>query len=216
MPDSQLVLNGRDREILEALTWRVRLMSVRQVGRTWWAGATDPDGGARARLKALERAGLVQTFTAMARPELELAGPLAVWEVGQAPPDLAALSYRLMSRWAEALRQTQCAVATARAGHLFGGRGGRLPKAQEETHDLHVAGMFLRYRQLRPDLMRHWASEEIVKRGRPKVRGEKLPDAMILAPDSARAVEFGGEYPKEKLAAFHAYCVAEQYPYEIW
>lgn len=212
----RFVLSSRDNEILDALTIRVRLFSVAQVARTWWSQTADPDANARERLKQLDRAGLITRFTLMSRPELPLEAPVLVWEPGDKTPDLGSVSYILQSRFSAALEKNPCVIATTRAAAKFGGHGGKLPKNAEQTHDVHVAAMFLRYRGLRPDLIRHWISEEIIKRTRPKVKGEKLPDAMIRAGDYERVIEFGGEYGKDKLIAFHDYCVKKNLPYELW
>lgn len=212
----RFVLSPRDNEILDALTIRVRLFSVAQVARTWWSETADPEANARERLKLLDRAGLIHRFTLMSRPELPLEAPVVVWEPGQEAPDLGAASYTLQSRFCAALEKTPCVIATARTAAKFGGHGGRFPKNAEQTHDVHVAAMFLRYRSLKPDLMKYWISEEVIKRTRPKIKGEKLPDAMIRTEDYERVIEFGGEYDKEKLLAFHDYCAGRALPYEIW
>ena len=212
----RLSLSPRDNEILDSLTLRVRLLSVSQVARTWWAETANPEANATERLKLLEKAGLVQRFTAMARPELPLEAPIVVWEVGQAPPDFGAASYRLQARFTAALQKRPCVIATRMAGARFGGKGGRLPRKAEQTHDIHMAAVFLRYRSLHPNLIEHWQSEEIIKRDRPAKKGEKLPDAMIRTGTWDRVVEFGGEYNRDKLIAFHDYCAEKGFPYEIW
>jgi hypothetical protein len=212
----RFTLNPRDIDILDALSIRVRLFSVAQVARTWWGSTSAPESNAQKRLKLLEAAGLVTRFNLMARPELPLEAPVLIWEPGQATPDLGAASYQLQSRFTAPLQTTPCVIATSRAATKFGGYGGRFPKYAEQTHDVHVAAMYLRYRSLRPDLIRHWISEEIIKRTRQKIKGDKLPDAMIRTGDYERVIEFGGEYEKEKLIAFHDYCVKKDLPYELW
>jgi hypothetical protein len=212
----RFVLSPRDKEILDALSIRVRLFSVAQIARTWWSETADPEANARERLRSLERAGLVSRFTIMSRPELPLEAPVLVWEPGHPAPDLGAASYKLQSRFSAALEKTSCVIAAARAATVFGGYGGRFPRQAEQTHDVHVAAMFPKYRSLRPDLIKHWISEEVIKRTRPKIKGEKLPDAMIRTETYERVIEFGGEYGKEKLIKFHEYCAAKKLPYEIW
>lgn len=214
--DERYTLTRRDQEIIEALTLRVRLFSLRQLARTWWAGSAAGEPQARARMKLLERAGLVTGCTLMARPELELAAPVIAWEPGAAEPDFGAASWQLCSRFTAPLRHTPCIIATPQAGVRYGGRGGRFPKAAEQTHDLHVATLFLRYRERHPELVPNWLSEELIKRSRPQIRGEKLPDALIRTESFTRVVEFGGEYARGKLEAFHGYCRTRSLPYEVW
>jgi hypothetical protein len=207
-------LTERDREILETLTLKIRFLSVSQVARTWWADSANSVANARARLKALEQAGLIVRFTTIAHPEIELASPIAVWEPGDRAPDFGSASWRLKSRWTKPPAATPSVIATKGAGHQFAGFGGRYPRPTEQTHDLHVAALYLGFRLLRPDEARAWVSEEIL---RADLRGaDKLPDAMIRAGDSKRVIEFGGAYGKPKLASFHRFCAELELPYELW
>jgi len=95
---------------------------------------------------------------------------------------------------------------------MFGGHGGRYPRESEETHDIHLAAVYLRFRSIAPALASSWVSEARIKRERKTNRG-KLPDAMV---DKRRVIEFGGAYKKAKLAAFHKYCAAREFDYEVW
>jgi hypothetical protein len=95
---------------------------------------------------------------------------------------------------------------------MFGGHGGRFPRESEETHDLHLATVYLRFRSVSPELTISWVHEEEIKRDRRQRRG-KLPDAMV---GKARVVEFGGAYKKDKLMAFHKFCETRGFNYEVW
>jgi len=66
-----------------------------------------------------------------------------------------------------------------------------------------------------PKRARYWQSEaQILARG--GGRNEKLPDAIIRSPSEKTVIEFGGEYSKRKLAAFHTHCADRGLAYEIW
>jgi hypothetical protein len=84
-----------------------------------------------------------------------------------------------------------------------------------------MAQVFLRYRLREPALIRQWIFEEQVKterrieRAGPKY-GEKLPDAFLRSDSGERAIEFGGAYGKDKVAAFHGYCKERSLAYELW
>jgi hypothetical protein len=211
----RLELTSRDFEILEVLTQRVRVLSLEQIARTWWA--TSPNGPklARERRKLLAKDSLVDQVEAAAHPELPLSKPVLTWSPGAAEPDLGSASYQLQSRWRASPKPTLFNVASKKAGNRFGGHGGRMPLGTHRTHDLHMAAVFLLLRRSDPDTAKCWVFEERLRRdGRSK--SEKLPDAMIQNGTSRKVVEFGGAYSKKKLEVFHGYCAGQELPYEVW
>jgi len=212
-------MTPRDVQILEVLTKRVRVLSLDQIARTWWTGSSNPPRIARERLRTLSAQGLVEVQLLPAYPELPLTSPVLSWHPKQVEPDFGAVSFKLQSRWKKDPVLTTCVSATKLAVSRFGGHGGRAPRAVELSHDIHMAAVFLRYRERHPEILKHWTFEEQVKAERRRdlaPRGLKLPDAFLRLPEGSRAVEFGGAYSKEKLLAFHAYCKEYQFPYEIW
>jgi hypothetical protein len=212
MPPS---LTTRDEEILDALSHRVRVLSAEQIGRTWWAKSATPRQQAITRMKVLTELGLVSQYQALAHPEIPLLEPVLSWRRGEPPPDFARAAYRLQARWTKPFTSVTCFIATKRAGRISGGSGGRRSRTSEQTHDIHLASVFLRYRSVSPELIRQWTSEATILERRNGAR-EKLPDAMILDGAQRRVIEFGGAYGKEKIEGFHNYCVNEHLPYEIW
>ncbi len=222
-----IILTSRDLQILDTLTRRVRVMSIQQIARTWWAESADCTRVAQNRLRALEAEGLLHIDSAPAHPELQLEEPVARWALDERSPDFGAVSYQLQSRWREHPILTSCVSASKIAANRFGGYGGRPPRAVERTHDIHMAQVFLRYRKEHPALIKHWVFEEQVKAERKRAArsaerlyvsdaGEKLPDAFLRSPSGTKVIEFGGAYGKDKLQAFHAYCKEHSFPYEIW
>jgi hypothetical protein len=210
----RFTLTRRDEEILTALTLRVRFLSLAQIARTWWSQASQPEAAAQARIKLLRRAGLLQSFHAMAHPELALVAPIILWQPGEAVPNFGAASYQLISRWTQTVIATPSVIATSGAGNRFGGSGGRFPRQSEHTHDLHMGALFLQFRQRFPDLLPYWISEERLREEKPS--GESLPDALLRSPERTCVIEFGGAYRKEKLLRFHESCADNFLPYEIW
>jgi DNA-binding Lrp family transcriptional regulator len=201
------LLSGDARELLNDLTQKVRVFSAAQIGRTW------PGLDSANRLKRLEENGLIVVFRAMVHPELPLNQPVAVWAPGAAVPDFAEVSYKLRSRWVEAGVSTPCVIASRATGRMFGGHGGRYPRESEETHDVHLAAIYLKLRSKEPLLAATWIHEEEIKSSR-ESRSGKLPDAILQ--QSGKIVEFGGAYKKAKLLAFHEYCQAQGLEYEVW
>jgi hypothetical protein len=76
--------------------------------------------------------------------------------------------------------------------------------------------MFLAVRQHNPEFVANWLDED---RLAPYRRGQKLPDAAIVcrAPElPALVLEFGGDYSKSRLQAFHNDNESRGLSYEIW
>jgi len=211
----QVELTNRDEAILQALTNRVRVLSIGQVARTFWDGSVHPGTAAKRRLARLEDAGLIEPMMLMAHPELLLSDPVVRWRPGDASPDLGQASYRLKARWTKSPIPTAVVVASERGGNAAGGIGGRRPRTSEGTHDLHVASVYLRLLRDSPSRARYWVSEGALARPM-RGCGNKLPDALIASPSERTVVEFGGAYPKRKLEGFHAFWAKEQMAYEIW
>jgi hypothetical protein len=214
-------LTRRDREILDALTKRIRVFSLHQIARTWWADCSDPERVADNRLRQLAADDLLEIRRAPAHPELPLEEPVVTWALGEGTPDFGSVSYKLQARWSAHPILTPCVSATKKATRLFGGHGGRGPRDVERTHDIHMARVFLLYRIRRPEVLPGWVFEEQIKAERKLERrraeyGEKLPDVVLREGSSSRVVEFGGAYNKDKLTAFHGYCKEYSFPYEIW
>ena len=202
--------------MLEALAFKVRMLSLDQVARTWWGQATDAPRLARRRLSRLEDVGLLERREVRSRPLLELVEPVSSWQPGAPKPDLGAASWKLRTRWTEAPRATPVYVATRRALNELGGRGGRLPTLGQETHDLHTSELYLRLLREQPERAARWVGEERLKAQRG--RGEKVPDGLILDElgEPELAVEFAGAYPKRRLEDFHRDAEERGLAYELW
>lgn len=214
-----MMTTTRDHQILDALTRRVRVLTLDQIARTWWNDSASPVRVVRERLRTLAAEGLVRIDRSPAHPEIALHQPVLRWSIGDTDPELGQVSYALQSRWREHPVLTPNVSATKLAADRFGGHGGRPPRAVELTHDIHMAAVFLRYREQQPEVLKHWTFEEQVKAERRRAKtppGLKLPDAFLRLPEGTRVVEFGGAYSKEKLLAFHGYCKEYLFPYEIW
>jgi hypothetical protein len=85
----------------------------------------------------------------------------------------------------------------------------------EQTHDVHLAAVFLLFRNRSPTLVSRWVSEATILRNRDD-KFQKLPDAVIEFETGPLVVEFGGAYSKEKVESFHGYCEENSLPYELW
>ena len=207
-------LTQRDEEILDTLSRRVRLLVLSQIATHWWKSTSSSKANAQARIRTLEQAGWVSSHVVMAHPILQMEGPLFSWSPGKTFPPYRSLSYQLVRRWNQEPIRMKTYIATSKSGHHFGGRGGKLPRNHELSHDIHLAQVFLskwkghgKGQGMDPEL---WESEELFHA---QERNLKRPDAFIR-PNTA--IEMGGQYGVDKLKTFHALCEENRWDYEIW
>lgn len=209
------MLTRRDLRMLEILTHRLRVISLDQIARVFWGDTSNSRENARRRLALLEGEGLVETGVLLTRSLPPLEVPIARWAPGSPRPDFGPIAHQLKSRWPRQLQSTSVVIATAVAGHRFGGGGGRKPRTSEASHDLGLASVYLRLVETDPARAGAWVSEATLYR-RGGGRNEKLPDAMILRPEERTIIEFAGEYRKTKLEEFHIHCEDQGLAYELW
>jgi hypothetical protein len=210
------MLTERERDILSALSSRVRMLSFEVVLREWWPPSKAAKTNARLRLSELVEAGLLVRERALARPLLPLAEPVFRWKPGEDAPACGELSWAMQKRWTEPAREIAVYLATRRAAAIFGGKAeGRIKNLSQVTHDIHLAALYLRFRREAPTLAAGWVGEEIFA---PTRERQKLPDAMLYDGQGRPrlVVEFGGAYPTERVKAFHEDCAARGLPYELW
>lgn len=210
-----MLRTDRDSDILNALAFRVRMLSLGQIAGAWWGDSSDPPRFAGRRLGPLVDAGLLQEREVLAHPLLELKAPEFAWTPGEPGPDVDAVSYRLKSRWTERRTRTRVFLATKRTLAELGGAGGKLPVLGQETHDLHMGSVYLRLRRLDREAAESWVGEDVFA---PERRGQKLPDAVLLGPggEVRLVIDFAGSYDAERVAAFHEDCARRGTPYELW
>jgi hypothetical protein len=209
-----LHFTDRDRELLQALSQKVRLFSQRQVAEHLWNGEL---ANARRRLKRLEQAGLVTRLTVHARSLPPIETPLLSWRPHEVAPDFGALAYRCQHRWkSRAVRSTTAWIVTEAGARAFGGVGrGELTRATQVTHDLGVAAVWLRLRQVAPQWATAWRGEDVMAHTR---LGEKLPDGFIVDEQGQIAwiIEFAGAYDTDRIRTVHQDCVERELPYQLW
>ena len=208
-------LTERDREILIALTLKVRLLSLHQIARTWWKDSATGIANTRKRIKQLEDAGYIARVTSHIHPELPLEAPLIVWRPGDPDPNFQAIAYQLKIRWNQAIQPTLIFIATQKAARVFGGFGGKLHKPLQTTHDLHVGSIYLKLLQTDPEAAKAWISEEQFA---PERRHQKLPDAVLQDASGAivLVIEFAGSYDAKHVERVHVDSVKRALPYELW
>lgn len=210
------IMTDRRREILLALTHKVRLITATQAARTWWTQTPSGLSSARRELAGLSAAGFLDQNRVVAHPEIELAEPVATWTPGDPDPNTDRIAYRLQSRWTEPSRSAVVFFASRQAAKHFGGVAAGLPRLHQAGHDLHLASVYFRLYRADPETAASWITEDLLPR--PERAGEKLPDAVLK--DSTgrivRVIEFGGAYDARRVSKFHVFCAAHGYPYDLW
>jgi hypothetical protein len=208
------ILGERDREILTALTQKVRLFGFRQLAHHYFAG--DP-ANTRRRLRILERAGLIVRAKVIARSIPVLIHPIYKWSPGESVIDMGIVAHRVQSRWRQRpARACQAVLATEHAAQLVGGHAkGQLTRETQATHDLGVAVVWLHLDRTAPDRAKAWCGEDVLAHLR---RGEKRPDAFLVTAshEVQSVIEFGGDYDAARLRSFHDDCANRHLPYEVW
>lgn len=207
-------LTGRDLQILDTLTHRVRVLAVRQVAQTWWADAKNATQSAQRRLRSLSDGGHVHLTRILSQPVAPLERPLLTWRAPDPIPDFAPVVSLLRRRWHAPVTPTAVVLATKALAASLGGHA-QPPRLSEGTHDLHVAEVFLRLLRASPARAQKWVPEAKLAAG--GTRSARVPDALLALPGRPLVIEVGGtSYDKDKLRAFHGFCEAKGYDYELW
>lgn len=206
-------LTERDRGLIGLLATRVRVLSVPQIAARFWGDSVDRDRLARRRLRRLQSAGLLDIGERPCRPMISIRAPLVVWRPHRSAPDLAVLARQLAGRWPDRVERVLCVTATDEGARgVAGVRAATPPADSEVTHDLHVAEVYLRMLDELPSRATTWTLETRL----PKGQGVKVPDAAVRDGLDWTAIEFGGQYDRHKLEAFHDFCRSKGMGYELW
>jgi len=211
-----LIITNRDDEILDALSLRVRLLSLGQIAAMWWSDTPTGQRNARKRMRKLGAAGVLRSLRVLARPLPPLELPVATWRPRKPAPCFGAVAWRLQSRWSEQPCLTTVYIATRSCANFYGGRRrGELTHEFQATHDLAVAELYLALKKKTPQKAELWYGEDVLRR---QFR-TKQPDAVIADSPTTKprlVVEFGGAYDAPRIAGFHRHCKTMKLPYEIW
>lgn len=89
----------RDIAILEALTFKVRLMSLAQIAKTWWGHCRRPNVATRRALNRFIKADLLIRQRINAHPILCMRKPIVYWRMGDSPPNCHTVAWSLQKRW---------------------------------------------------------------------------------------------------------------------
>jgi hypothetical protein len=208
-----MTLTPRDLDIAVTLARRVRLMTLDDLVRVWWADSYSYQT-AWHRLRELARGDWVQLGRLNLRT-VPATDPLFVWSPGQPDPDAEVVSHLARSRWSGAAVPSAVVIAGRRAANVYGSTAGRLPAVNHRDHDAHLGAVYAAYRERRPNEAADWVGED----ARPKAGFRvKDPDALLVDATGRtyRVVECAGGYTPDQVQAFHAHCADRELPYEFW
>jgi len=207
------VITSRDEEVLVTLSLKVHLASLGQLAAAWWPNTSDPEKAARERLRKLERDGWLHRKRVNIHPLLSLERPVSFWKCGDSAPNFGSLAYQLQKRWKDSLELETVYIASRKTANHFGGFGGKFKHRTQLTHDIHLASIYFSMLQEDKELAKRWSGEE-----ERSSNGEKLPDAVLLNNSGIveEVIEFGGEYDRRRVEAFHRYCEERKYGYQLW
>ena len=209
-----MTLTPRDHELLETLTLRVRMLSVRHVASGWWP-MTHSTETAQRRLRRLEEARLLELHRINAHPPLQADSPLFAWQPGDNEPDSRTVSDHARHRWNQPAQPTEICVASPLAAGLFGSTARGLPHQEHRDHDLRLADVFVRYRNQASHLAAVWVGEHALPKAGYRI---KDPDAFLQDQQGRilRVIESAGRYSPAQVESFHEYCAELSLPYELW
>ena len=213
---ARVIMNPWEEEILVALAWHLRVLSVEQIARTWWQGQATAKRRATDAIKARQKNGWLHVRELLSRPTSPLGGPLVSWTPNHRAPNFDKLSRLLHRRARTAARKIRVVTATRKTRELYGVAGpGHRPKLTQLSHELFVAEIFIRYRANGLDVDRQWIGEDQFPKSWP-VRSR--PDVLLRNQDDkiVRAVEYGGAYTVHRLSKLHAALRSIPLAYEIW
>jgi hypothetical protein len=200
--------------VLDALAYRVRFFSWPQL-LSLGPCSESYERGLRRLLQRLEASRLIRRLTVLARPAPVVDGPLFRWRPGSPAPDCYAIQYQAEKRNLRPVQAVTVFLGTVRLANVLGGTCGGKLNHHAVTHDLGVTAVYLHLWKIDPNLALAWQGEDIVA---PSRHRQKLPDAVLFDPagQPTLAVEFIGDYPAERIQAFHDDAVRRSLGYELY
>lgn len=205
---------SRKKLILDLLGYRCRVISFQQLLSLGPASKANRRN-LRRLLSQLQRQRLIKRLAVLARMPEALIGPLATWQPGESEPDFDAIQYQAQKRLVKSVEGVTVFVGTDRLANALGGSCGGKFNHHSVSHDLGVTEVFLSLIRTDPNLALAWQGEDLVA---PSRKGQKLPDAILFAASGqpSLVIEFIGDYPVERIRAFHSDCAARNLPYEVY
>ena len=202
------------RDILDALTGQVRLMTLSQISAIWDLGKRG-DASVSHLVSRLVKSGLL-SGDVWHLPKIPIGEvPLVQWEPKTPSADMNAVERQIADRWSGPCEPVPVVSASQKAARLFGSSSGGHPPPHHRNHDLLLAAVYVRHRLSPEAKIETWIGEDALPMAE---RGIKHPDAFVVDRDNRilRVVESAGRYSVKQLLSFHDYCFQRDLPYELW
>ena len=202
-------------EIYSALGGKLRGAEQAQLLRAFFPDSASGRIRGKRWLAERERAGLIESFTVLARPveDVEL---IFYGNPERAPPDFGELSRESCRRWNIPSRPVTVIRGTAKLRNIVGGPPRMGFRALGQIgHDLGVGAVYLKLLTTAPELASGWVSEDELL---PPQYREAQPDAVIFDPNGEPqcAIEFAGGYQAEKFEKIDRTFRSLGIPYTVW
>lgn len=210
--------SGRlERELLDLLTLRARIVSTQMVAEHWFAHAAHPQRAAGSALSRLVSLGLLSKQRGAVRAHRPFSEqPLVSWAPGEPEPDFSRVSALSRARWGRGESVQLLYSATKLAASRTGGSATRAVRASEASHDLAVGALYLHLKQIGHEGLSSWRGEDRFDIYRDFLPGDVVPDAIVLRDGEPLALELIGRYAPGKVERFHLACEAVELRYELW
>ena len=213
-----MIFSHFERAVIDALTWRVRVMSREQLAEL---GSLMGVASVRRKIHRLLSFGYIAQVDCAAHT-VSLEKPLATWDADDLDmPDFGQVCWQAKARTNGDGSTTisKVFIAAKRAETEFGGCGGKLRQPLQINHDLGTTSVFLaKVEFFGWEDCHDWTSEDILRRHYRHLNIEKIPDAAFVSNERIGCViDFvGRDYSPMSLRKFHHHWSRRQIPYEVW
>ena len=203
------------RFVVDALTWRVRVIADSQLAILATEGSD-----VKKELDSLIRKRVLEAFP-MPVSLLTLESPLYSWDPAHSvEPDYGKICWQAEQRFRKCPAARHIVFhATKLAERQFGGVGGKIRQPFQLVHDLGTASVFVAHTMAHEQTDESgWTSEDILRRYFRHLNLRKIPDALIIKNDKPFSViEFvGKDYSVSQIRRFHFYWAKKNTPYQLW
>lgn len=210
-------LTDRELDLIETITRRVRLLSFPQIAAIWWPTIVSREGCQR-RLSNLVQNDWLEHQTILAHPSQPVDMPVLNWSPEMdfaAQKDIANVGHHVRTRWSRPAVPAQVYVASNKAASLFGSTACGFPSREHWNHDLHLAAVYVQYRQRFPDRARQWIGEHALPKAGYRI---KDPDAFLVDENGrvVQVIESAGKYSHKQLEQFVKHCYRQRVAFELW
>lgn len=201
-------------EILETLGLKVRVLSDEQLATGWLSDAA-ATAEAEKLMQPLCEVGLVERREVYAHPLLEMNKPVVHKRPGDpllTDEQVNQLAQYFSDRWGKEEQRFVCFIATRLGASYVGSHILDPPSHEQFSHDLHVAQLFVNFKQANEsEAMRFVVGEGMLPKLGRVIARMKDPDLFVVDEhaQAKQIIEHAGSYPAEHIRDFDVHCSGE-------